>query len=260
MKVLVISSFFPSSHDDELPQFLLDQALAFALNFPDDEFVYLAASRANRTLTNIKLPSNLSIERFNYFSPRRYQLLTEYGILSTVKKYPLTLFTVPFLFFFEYLAIRKSVKQHAPDLIYSHWMLPQGLLAHSVADKHGIPHVLTSHSSDIEIMFRFGSLGKRIALSIISSLKAMNVVSSRGLEFLKSQLPPSVFQDISNKLSVLPMGVPDSLLDEIRMCRERLCEEAPPSFIFSATSTPNLTSLAAGTGAARAGLQEKHTS
>ena len=219
MKVLVTSSFMPSSEQDKLPQFLLDQALAFARNYPDDEFVYLAASRAHKPGKETSLPDNLSIHRFSYFWPRQYQVLTEFGIMSSIKKYPLSAMTLPFMFLFEYLALNKLIKKVRPDVVYSHWMLPQGILADRLCRKHGIRHVLTSHSSDIEVMFRYGQWLQRRARSALQRLAAMNVVSSRGRDFLSQVLPEEEYQRLAAKLQVIPMGVPLSLPEKVAELR-----------------------------------------
>ena len=221
MKILVVTSFFPSSAQDKLPQFLLDQAQAFASHYPDMKFVYLAASREGHS-EPVTLADNLQVYRFDYFRPRKYQLLTEYGIMSAIKKFKLSALTLPFLFLFEYLAMRKMIIQEKPDYVYAHWMLPQGVLAYKLCKMWGIKLVLTSHSSDIEVMFKLGNWGKRLAQKVLSYVTAINVVSQRGRDFLQANLEEDDFKAVDEKLAVLPMGVPLSLPENVMPLKAQL--------------------------------------
>ncbi len=232
MKVLITSSFFPSSKSDHLPQFLLEQALALARLRPEVEFRYLAASRAQESMDSLSLPDNLKVVRFNYFWPRRLQLLTEHGILSSIATHKLTLLTLPFLFLFEYLAIRKQIRLFQPDIVYSHWMLPQALLAHNATKLADIKHVMTSHSSDIEILFRMGKPGRKLAIAILQSLSAFNVVGERSRSFLLNHLPADVSTSILQKCIVLPMGVPDEFISQIRELKQKKIPVSKKELLF----------------------------
>lgn len=205
MKILFVSSFFPLSTNDPIPQFLLEQVRSLACYYPKAEITVLAASR-NR-VQDKKIADNVTVKRFSYFWPKEKQNLTTIGILPAIKKSKWNLFQLPLLFLFEFLAILKEVKRVKPDFIYSHWFLPQGLLCSWVARRYGIHHVFTSHSYDVEICKRIPVIGSMLVRSAFSSMKAATVVSQRTLKGISTFYTKSEWELVSEKFKVIPMGV-----------------------------------------------------
>ena len=205
MKILAVSSFFPLSTKDKIPQFLLEQIGALASHYPHSEIVVLAASRHGGI--DEKIAANVTVKRFAYFWPTHKQNLTSMGILPSIKKNKWNLFQLPLLFLFEYFAIVKEIKRFKPDYIYSHWFLPQGLLCYWLAKRFQIPHVFTSHSYDVEICKHVPIIGPKIVRSAISSMKAVTVVSQRTLNGISQFFEKDHWEKISSKFKVIPMGV-----------------------------------------------------
>jgi len=205
MKILIVTSFFPLSNKDEIPQFLLEQVKALTDYYPHAEIVVLTTSREGNI--DEKISDNVTIKRFSYFRPIRKQNLTSMGILPAIKKGKLNLLQLPLFFFFEYLAIAKELKRFRPDYIYSHWFLPQGLLCYWLAKRYKVSHVFTSHSYDVEICKRVPFVGGHIVRSAINSMKAVTVVSQRTLDGIAQFYSKEQWDIISNKFKVIPMGV-----------------------------------------------------
>jgi len=205
MKILIVTSFFPLSNKDKIPQFLLEQVKAFALHKPNSEIVVLTSSRSGEK--DKVIADNVMVKRFSYFWPMRKQNLTNMGILPALKKSKWNLLQLPLLFLFEFIAISKEIKRVRPDFIYSHWFLPQGLLCYLLAKRYQIPHVFTSHSYDVEICKRIPILGPKIVRSAVFSMKAITVVSQRTLEGIASFFSESEWLVLSKKFKVIPMGI-----------------------------------------------------
>jgi len=205
MKILIVTSFFPLSNKDKIPQFLLEQVKALALHQPDSKIVVLTSSRSGEK--DKVIADNVMVKRFSYFWPMRKQNLTNMGILPALKKSKWNLLQLPLLFLFEFIAIYKEINRVRPDFIYSHWFLPQGLLCYLLAKRYKIPHVFTSHSYDVEICKRVPIIGSKIVRSAVFSMKAITVVSQRTLEGIASFFSESEWLILSKKFKVIPMGI-----------------------------------------------------
>jgi glycosyltransferase involved in cell wall biosynthesis len=58
-----------------------------------------------------------------------------------------------------YRRVRTSVRSGRYDLVHANWVVPNGWIAASVADKAGLPVVITSHGTDIAMAEKNGVLG-----------------------------------------------------------------------------------------------------
>jgi len=203
IKILFVSSFFPTAPNDDLPLFLLEQVNALAEY--DTEITVLAATRMGRP--GAPLAPNITVRRFNYFWPTTKQNLTNLGILPAISKSKWNIFQVPLMFYFEYRALAKAVREVKPDYIYSHWFLPQGLLCHIHAKRNDIPHVFTSHSYDVEICKKLPFFGRKMVRAALSSVKAASAVSQRTLDGISSFYSGDEWADIKHKFQVIPMGI-----------------------------------------------------
>ena len=146
MKICILTSSFPRNEED-----------------PAGPFVYqLATSLANKGLRiEILCPHDygfpyteyrgkLSITRFPYFYPAKYQRLCYgYGILPNLRKSLLARCQLPFFIMAEVLYCLRLVNKKSIDLIHAHWSLPQGLTGIICKRISKTPCVTTLHGSDI---------------------------------------------------------------------------------------------------------------
>jgi glycosyltransferase involved in cell wall biosynthesis len=205
MKVLIVTSFFPTSESDDVPQFLYEQVLALATYNPSMEIFILTTTRKDN-LSPV-LPANVVVQRFSYMFTTSNQNLTNLGILPAIKTSKLNIFQVPLLFIFEFIAILKFLYKHKPDYIYSHWFLPQGILCHIASVLFRVPHLFTSHSYDVEICKKLPLIGPFIVRVAIRRMQAITVVSTRTLLGIKKFFKSHEWNHIQDKFEVLPMGI-----------------------------------------------------
>ncbi|MCP5064617.1 MAG: glycosyltransferase family 4 protein [Ignavibacteriae bacterium] len=205
MKLLVVTSFFPTSTSDELPQFLLEQVKSIANYKPEMEIKVLTTSSSREG--DKSLPSNISVKRFTYFYPKNKQTITIHGILPAIKNNKLNILLLPLLFIFEFFAIVKEIKSFKPDYIYSHWFLPQGLLCHFASKAFNVPHLFTSHSYDVEICKKLPILGPWFVRSAIRNMQAITVVSERTLSGISHFFKSKEWVTINEKCKIIPMGI-----------------------------------------------------
>lgn len=206
MKLLFSSSFFPSSEDDNIPQFLLEQVKALSKYYPEIEILIVTTSR-EKTLEQDKLPSNVKVKRFSYLPSTRLQSLTNIGIMPAISKNKFNALALPLLFISEYLALKKAIKEFEPNYIYSHWFLPQGLINYYLSKKFKTPQLFTSHSYDVEITKKIPYFGTKIAKKAISNIHKGTAVSKQTLSSIEKLFTKDEWLDISNKFIVLPMGI-----------------------------------------------------
>ena len=212
MKLLIATSFFPSSSNDKVPQFVLEQVQAFKKEMPDLDILIVSAGREGDD-EDKNLPEGIRVKRFNYFFRKKWQNLTNKGILPAIRESFWNLILLPFLFVFEFLSVHREIKSFKPDQVYSHWFLPQGLICHFLCKWYSIPHVFTSHSSDVEICKKIPLIGKSLVRSAMMNLSKGTAVSNRTLASIESFFTYAEWKSISNKFKVLPMGVADFKLD-----------------------------------------------
>lgn len=86
------------------------------------------------------------VRRFRYF-PRRYEDLAHGAILDNLRARPTRWLQVAPLLVAEAFALRRLVREFAPDVVHVHWLLPQGLVARIVARR--VPQVLTTLGGDV---------------------------------------------------------------------------------------------------------------
>lgn len=196
-KLLVLTSTFPRHFHDPVPaRFVLDLSKRLAEAY---RVVVVAPHDPGAAYEEYFGP--LKVLRFPYFFPTGLQRLCNgQGILPNMRKGIFPKLQVPFLFLFEYLFIKRVLQVEKPDLVHSHWAIPQGLCATAAIPKT-LPHYLTIHSSDLHTLkrFRFGHL---LMNYIIKRVKVTFLVSG----YLRSMLQD---MDIgsSGATKVLPMGV-----------------------------------------------------
>ncbi len=205
MNVLFLTSTLPRFAGDQQAPFVLEQARAWKAKRPGDRIVILAphdpAAARRETMDGVE------IRRFRYFVPARLQALAYPAILPNLKRNPwLAAQILPFLWA-EYAAARRIVREQRIDLVYAHWVMPQGLVARRLHRACGVDYAIQNHSSDLSVFGALGAAGRAMARAIIADARHMFCVNRRQKDDALELFPAAMRAAMAPKISVLPMGV-----------------------------------------------------
>ncbi|WP_299949844.1 glycosyltransferase [uncultured Ruegeria sp.] len=214
MNVLFLTSTFPRFAGDQQAPFVLEQARAWRAKRPLDKLFVLAPHDAGaerrETLDGIE------IRRFRYMPSDKQQTLAYPAILPNIRQNPWRIFQVlPFLWA-QYAAAKSIARETEIDLVYAHWVMPQGLVALALDRFCRLPYVLQNHSSDLSVFTKFGLPGRHMARAVLQRAGIFFCVNSEQKTFAESLLP-----DI--RCHVLPMGVS---LDLARAVKDQSLQDA----------------------------------
>lgn len=205
LNILFLASTLPRFTDDQQAPFVLEQAQAWKRKRPNDRITILAPH--DPVAARRETIGNVEIQRFQYFAPARWQALAYPAILPNLKRNPLLVFQLlPFLWA-EYAAAKRIVLEDRIDLIYAHWVMPQGVVASWLCKTTGAPYVIQNHSSDVSVFNRAGSIGRSVARAIIRGAQQMFCVNSRQKIDALELFAASARSEVDDKIIVLPMGV-----------------------------------------------------
>jgi colanic acid/amylovoran biosynthesis glycosyltransferase len=140
-RLLVVASTFPADAQDGTPAFVRDLAVREAREF--DTLVLVPRVRGAAAQ---ETADGLAIRRFGYF-PRRWEGLAEGAIIENLRGRPVRWLQVPPFFAAEIRALRRAVREHRPDVLHVHWMIPQGVCALVAARR--VPWVVTTLGGDV---------------------------------------------------------------------------------------------------------------
>ena len=149
----------------------------------------------------------LRIRRFRYFRPEGWQKLAYPAILPNIKANPMLLAQVPAYLVAEYLAASQEVRAGGYDLIYAHWVMPQGLVAWRLHRAFGIPYVLQHHSSDLAVFRKLGGPGETLARNVLRDAAHFFCVNADQRELALSFFDGSERDRFAERCTVLPMGM-----------------------------------------------------
>lgn len=214
MRALISSSTFPLELDDGLPRFVFD--LAKHLSERCD--VIALAPGAPGASPQERL-GGIEVRRFTYFRPRRLQSLAYgHGMRQNIRSSIFNKIQVLPFIWNQTVATRRLVRQNRPDVVNSHWMIPQGLST-ALAARRSPPfrHVLTVHAADVYALQQ-SLLGPRMARFIISKSDFVFATGSRVRDSLDALL------GTPSEARLQPMGVHVSLF------RDAPRAELQPSF------------------------------
>ncbi|SIO22547.1 Glycosyltransferase involved in cell wall bisynthesis [Parasphingorhabdus marina DSM 22363] len=205
MNVLFLTSTLPRFAGDMQPAFVLDQARAWQADRPADRVSILAPHDASAERE--EMTGGVRVRRFRYAWPERAQQLAYPAILPNIKERPVTaLLILPFLIaqFFSALFL---VRKEQLDLIYAHWVMPQGLTAWLIRLCTGTPYIIQNHSSDLAVFSRLGGPGRALARTIIRASEKLFCVNSAQRRAALDLFPAAQRAQMEHKILTLPMGV-----------------------------------------------------
>ncbi|MEM7472970.1 MAG: glycosyltransferase [Pseudomonadota bacterium] len=198
MNVLFLTSTLPRYAGDQQAPFVLEQAAAWKRARPSDHLYILAPHDRDASVT--EQIHGVEIVRYPYMWPARFQTLAYPAILPNIRKRPVRALQLPAFLFAQYRAAKKMINTYEIDLVYAHWVMPQGLVARRLKQSTGTPYILQNHSSDLAVFRKFGSAGTKIAQKVLSGTDAFFCVNSDQKKAAEDILP-----DLNPH--VLPMGV-----------------------------------------------------
>lgn len=159
-KLLVLTSTFPRWSDDKEPRFV--ELLCFELAKRHDVTVLAPHFRGARTLETIESGGHtISVHRFRYFIAGLEVLAYNGGILSRIRRNPLSTLLVPFFLTAQLTRMISLHRKFQYDVVHAHWIIPQGLVAALFRrfSKTAPAMVVTSHGGDL-----FALRGKLLTL------------------------------------------------------------------------------------------------
>ena len=204
MKILFLTSTLPRYLNDAQAPFVFEHALAWKKARPQYEILLLAPHDVRAAHEEIL--EGIYIYRFIYWWPLRFQKLAYPAILPNIRKNPLLLYQLPFFLISELYFTLKLIRQKKIDLIFAHWVMPQGLIAYLANKFTRTPYAIRNHSSDVRIFQKIPFLGKWIVKKIIRNSKFMfcenTMLREEALNLFGEQR-----QSMEPKIRTMPMGV-----------------------------------------------------
>lgn len=202
-RILLVTSNFPRWEGDSTTPFVQHLAKDLIdLGWRIDVLAPHAPGAAEAEVLD-----GVPVERFRYLVPESAQTVCyQGGALANLDKRPADKLKLPALVAAEWVAVQKRAMSGDYDLIHSHWVLPQGFVGMLVAGSCHLPHVITVHGSDIFMLD--SPLLERMKRMALTRARVVTVNSSV-TEARTRQVAPTL-----RDLRRIPMGVPDSPLDE----------------------------------------------
>ena len=190
-RLLVLASTFPAHHDDGTPAFVADLAVAQSAAF---ETVVVTPrvpeSRARESWAGV------DVRRYRFF-PRRWEDLASGAILENLRSRPSRWLQVPFLFLAGALAVRRPVREIAPDVVHVHWIIPQGVMALLGARRS--TWLVTTQGGDLYALT--SSVARWVKRRVLRRARAVTVMNTEmGERVVSLGVPPE-------RVRVLSMGV-----------------------------------------------------
>ncbi|WP_156423900.1 glycosyltransferase [Erythrobacter sp. YT30] len=205
MHILFLTSTLPRWNGDAQANFVGEQADAWIKARPCVRVTILAPHSAGAALSEHH--GRKTIRRYRYLRPEKLQSVAYPAILPNLTARPWLVLQIPGLLAAQLHEARRIVRDEGVDLVYAHWVMPQGLVALSLKRTEKVPFILQTHSSDLGVFGKFGWLGKRVARSIIAEASHFFCVNSSQLDIARQFLPEVGRKNACTGASVLPMGV-----------------------------------------------------
>lgn len=191
-RLLVLSSTWPLGPGDSGPVFVRELCRRLVRYFDLRVLVPHAEG-----LAACSQDEGFEVVRYRYAPPAWEQLAYGSGIAAQLREARWRWLLVPAFLLAQAWAIRRQVREFAPDLVHAHWLIPQGAAAALAGLR--VPLACTCHGSDINGFN--GDLAVRIKRHAAAACDRLAVVSNGLGVALRSRLPGVPTP------AVLPMGV-----------------------------------------------------
>ncbi len=204
-RVLMLTSTLPRHLGDHQANFVGEQAEAWAQARPDDRITILAPHHLGAALS--ERAGAVEIRRFRYVRPERWQALAYPAIMPNLKRnFWLAWQILPFLIC-QFIAALRILRRARADLVYAHWVFPQGLVAWMLRLTTGTNYVLQNHSSDLAVLSKLGAPGRALARLLLRRSAHFFCVNAEQGEAALALFSGSERVAMARRITVLPMGV-----------------------------------------------------
>jgi glycosyltransferase involved in cell wall biosynthesis len=201
--LLILSSSFPSSPDDETCGYVREFARRMGLEF-DVQVLTFADPKAKAWLADSQgleaQKEGFQLVRAKSFLPLRLDPLQGGRDLHQLVHANLFLKILAMISLCAFFIKALKLARHA-DVICSHWLLPSGLIGATLASLFRKPHVAIEHSGALHLLLRMRS-GRALARFIVRRSRRIITVS----QDLRSKLT-GLCPYAREKTEVIPMGI-----------------------------------------------------
>ena len=198
LRILVLTSTFPRWPGDSEPSFVFNLCKYLQRHGIEPDVIAPHAAGVKK----YEIMDNIPVYRYRYFFSRFETLAYAGGILANLKRNRLNYLLVPFLLFFQMIAVLRRLSAGNYRLIHAHWIIPQGftgILARKIVGKGGLPVLCTSHGGDLYALNT--PIFRILKRWTIKNSSCLSVVSNAMKDFARDLCNDK--QDIR----VMPMGV-----------------------------------------------------
>ena len=207
MRIGVITSVYPEFKGD--PHGIFVHRLMREITEQGHEVYVLAPFSGDKTNYEI---DGVSVEKFNYFYPRKFQKLCgRSGMIDNVKDGVFV--KLQFLSFIIFNVINSSRKLKDMDVIHVQWPIPNGLGALFLKYFYKIPYVNTVYGEEIYLSKKYHTI-PIIKLLVNNSYKTIIISSGT----LKVSLEEGLKKE---KFEMIPFGVDTTFFRQINIQKNK---------------------------------------
>lgn len=103
-------------------------------------------------IVNSETEGHKNVHWFRYIWPKQMNIIGHGRSLGNdVRIKPISYLLLPFFLIGAFLSLFRVTTKQKSDVIYAHWVIPNGLVAALVATLRSLPYVLSLHGSDVYI-------------------------------------------------------------------------------------------------------------
>lgn len=197
MKILIVTSNYPRWAGDSTTPFVHNFAKELIAQGCQVRVIapHFLGSALEENLDGV------TVFRFRYWLPIKAQTVCyQGGALGNLKKSPIEKLKLPLLVFSEFIAVLRHVLTWKPDIVNSHWLIPQGFVSSLACILTKTKHVATVHGGDV-FALNSGVLKKFKRFAINNA--SITTVNSSATESKVKALSPNS----GTRLLRLPTGV-----------------------------------------------------
>jgi glycosyltransferase involved in cell wall biosynthesis len=172
LRIVLLTSSYPRFPGDSSAPFVKSIAEGIARHGHDVEVVVPYDAEIRKVETN-----NVHINRFRYIWPTQFHIVGHArSLFADVKLRLPAIGLMPFFLVAAFFKLMEVTKKQKSQVIYVHWVLPNGLIAAWVAAIRRIPFVISIHGSDMYVAQQ-NWLFRSIASSIFKRAAAVTACS-----------------------------------------------------------------------------------
>ena len=212
MKILIVTSNYPRWQGDSTTPFVHN--FAVELTNQGHQVMVLAPHFEGAQL--LECIDGVQIKRFKYWWPESGQTVCyQGGALGNLNKRPIEKLKLPLLVLMELIATIKAINSFKPDIVNTHWLLPQGFVGALACKLTKTKHVATVHGGDVFSLN--SSLMRKLKKFAIDQSALVTVNSSVTEKVTKDLAPNTKTPFLRLPTGILPIPyIPENEVAELR--------------------------------------------